>query len=39
MQGNFTVNIKDLIALSLVGPDRENPVSDPLAVQYLDNRL
>ena len=30
---------KDLQALTLVGPTRENPVLDPLAVQHLDNLL
>ena len=39
IQGNFPVNIKDLPALSLVGPVKEKPVSDPLSAQYLDNRL
>ena len=29
----------DLQALNLVGPTRENPVLDPLAVLDLDNRL
>ena len=30
---------KDLRALTLVGPTRENLVPDPLAVQHLDNRV
>ena len=38
-QGNFSVNSKDLQAVTLVGPTMENPVYDPLAVQHLDNRL
>ena len=33
MQDNFSVNIKDLLALTLVGPTQENP----LGVQNLDN--
>ena len=33
----LSVNRKDLRALALVGPTRENSVSDPLAVQHLDN--
>ena len=32
-------NRKDLQALTLVGPTRENPVLDPLAVLHLDNWL
>ena len=32
-------NIKDLQALTLVGPTRENLVLDPLAIQHLDNQL
>ena len=39
MQGNFSVNRKDLQASNLVGLTRENPVKDPLAVQHLDNLL
>ena len=30
------MNIKDLQALTLVGPTRENHVLDPFAVQHLD---
>ena len=33
------VNRNDLRALTLVGPPRDNPESDPLAVLHLDNRL
>ena len=29
----------DLLALTLAGPTRHNPVLDPLAVQHLKNRL
>ena len=35
----LSVNRKDLRALILVGPTRDNPVPDPLAVLHLDNRL
>ena len=31
--------MKDLQALNLVAPTRENLVLDPLAVKHLDNRL
>ena len=34
-----SVNRKDLPALTLVGPTRDNPEPDPLAVLQLDNRL
>ena len=34
-----SVNRKDLRALTLVGPTRDNPEPDPLAVLHLDNRL
>ena len=37
--GNLEVNIKDLEALTLMGPVRENLVLDPLAVLHLNNRL
>ena len=37
--GNFWVNIKDLQALTLVGPTKENLVDGPLAVLSLDNQL
>ena len=33
------VKRKDLQALTLSGPPRENPVLDPLAVLHLDNQL
>ena len=33
------MNRKDLQALTLVGPTRNNPVLDPLAVLHLDNQL
>ena len=33
------MNKKDLQVLTLVGPTRKNPVSDPLAVLYFDSRL
>ena len=36
VQRNFLVNSKDLRALTLVGPTRENPVLDLLTVQPLD---
>ena len=36
MQGNFSVNRKDLQSFTLVGPTREKPVSDPLAVRHFD---
>ena len=36
---NFQANIKDLQALTLVGPTRENLILDPLSVLHLDNRL
>ena len=39
IQGNFSVNRKDLQASNLVGPTRENQVIDLLAVQQLDNQL
>ena len=32
-------NKTDLLALTLVGPTRNNPVLDPLAVLQLDNQL
>ena len=32
-------NGKDLRALTLVGPPRDNPEQDPLAVLYHDNQL
>ena len=35
----LSVNRKVLQALTLVGPTRENPVPDPLAVLHLDNQL
>ena len=38
-RGNFPVNRKDLQALTLVGPTKKNPVSDPLVAQHLDNQL
>ena len=34
-----SVNRKDLQALTLMGPTRNNLVLDPLAVPHLDNRL
>ena len=34
-----TLNIKELRALTLVGPTQNNPVSDPLAVLHFDNQL
>ena len=34
-----SVNRKDLRALTLVGPTRDNLVIDPLAVLHLDNQL
>ena len=34
-----SVNRKDLRALTLVGPTRDNPVLDPLVVIHLDNQL
>ena len=34
-----SVNRKDLQALNLVGPTKDNPVQDPLAVLHLNNRL
>ena len=37
MQGNFSVNRKDLRALTLTGPTMEILVLDPLDVQQLDN--
>ena len=33
------MNRKDLWALTLEGPTKENLVPDPLAVEHLDNRL
>ena len=33
------MNIKDFLALTLVGPPRDNPEQDPLAVLHLHNRL
>ena len=39
IQRNFSVNKKDLQALTLVGLTRENPASDPLHVQHIDNQL
>ena len=39
IQGNFSVNRKDLQASNLVGPTRENQVINLLAVQQLDNQL
>ena len=39
MQGNFSVNRKDLRALTLTGPTMEILVLDPLDVQQLDNWL
>ena len=36
---NFKVHIKDLQALILAGPYRENPVNSPIAVLSLDNQL
>ena len=38
-QGNLSVNRKDLQALTLMGPTRENLVLDSLAVQHLHNQL
>ena len=38
IHGNVSVNGKDLLALTLVEPIREDPVSDSLAVQHLDNQ-
>ena len=35
VKGNFSVNRKDLKALTLVGPTREDIVLDPLGVQHL----
>ena len=37
--GNFWVNTKDLGALTLVGPTREDSILDPLAVLHLNNWL
>ena len=37
--GESSGNRKDLEALTLSGPTRDNPVLDPLAVLHLDNRL
>ena len=34
-----SVNSKDLRTLTLVGPAKDNPELDPLAVLHLDNRL
>ena len=39
VEGNFSVNIKDWDALILLGPTRKNLVSDPLAVNYLNQPL
>ena len=36
---NFSGNKKDLRALTLAGPTRENPILNPLALHYLDNEL
>ena len=33
------LNWIDLQALTLVGPPRQDPVLEPLAVQHLDNQL
>ena len=33
----LSVNRKDLQALTLVGPTRDNPVPNPLAVLHLNN--
>ena len=33
------MNIKDLQALTLVGPTREDLILDPLGVLHLDNQL
>ena len=38
IEGNFSVNIKDLQASTLVGLTQFNPAPDPLDVQHLDNR-
>ena len=35
----LSVNRKDLLALTLVGPPRDNPELDPLAVLHLNNPL
>ena len=35
----LSVNTKDLQALTLVGPAKDNPVPDPLAVTHFDNPL
>ena len=35
----FSVNKKDLRALNLEGPPKDNPEIDPLAVIHLDNQL
>ena len=35
----LSVDMKDLRALSLVGPTSEDPVRNPLAVQHLDYGL
>ena len=35
----LSVNRKDIQALSLLEPNRQNPVPDPLDVLHLDNRL
>ena len=34
-----SVNRKDLQALTLLGPTRDNPEPDPLAVLHLNNQL
>ena len=39
METTPSVKRKDYQALNLVGPTKNNPVLDPLAVQHLDNRL
>ena len=36
---NISVNKNDLRALNLVGPTRQNPVTDPLAVLHLYKSL
>ena len=35
--GEHSVNRKELRALTLVGPIRDNPILDPLAVLHLHN--
>ena len=34
-KGNFKVNVKDLQALTTVGPTKESLILDPLVVQHL----